>query len=175
MPDPLVLGVDPGSRFCGLTLVRGRDDLVAWNLLERPEGQDVRAWVEECYRAASILVWGFPDRGQTHPVHVAVEAVVTPQTHINGKRRLNSPESLIGTAAVMGGMIAWAASEGFPCVLVPPGGNGEGLLSAYPVELRPTRGKGRGYDKMNHCRSAWDCALAGPGLVRRATAEARAR
>lgn len=169
MASPFVLGVDPGSRFCGLALVRGRDDLVAWNLLERPEGQDIRVWVEECVNRASLL------RLEGHrpltipylgPMSVAVEAVVKPQSHINGKRRLNSPESLIGTAAVMGGMIAWAASEGFACVLVPPGGNGEGPKSAYPPELWGAREGPAGTGKLNHVRASFDVALAGPGLLR---------
>jgi hypothetical protein len=169
VPDPLVLGVDPGSKFCGLALVRGRDDLVAWYLLERPEGQDIRVWVEECCLRAKKLA-------EACAVHwranlVAVEAVNTPQSHINGKRRLNSPESLIGTAAVMGGIIAWAASEGFPSVLVPPGGNGDGPREAYPAELWGAREGPAGTGKLGHVRSSYDCALAGPGLLRRATAE----
>lgn len=149
----LILGCDPGGKFCGLVLVRG-DELVAWDLVERTAGQSIAGWIGECYSGAERLVedWLF--------LTVAVEDVNSPKLYINGKRQMISPESLIGTAAVMGGLVSWAATEGFPCLLVAPGGNGSGPFSAYPEELRPTRGRGRGFDKMNHCRSAWDVALA---------------
>lgn len=158
----LILGCDPGSRFCGLALVRG-DELVAWDLVERTEGQSIAGWIGECYSGALMLCC---DYHEVRPVTVAVEDVNSPKLYINGKRQMISPESLIGTAAVMGGLVSWAATEGFPCLLVAPGGNGSGPFSAYPDELRPTRGKGRGFDKMNHCRSAWDVALAAQTMLR---------
>lgn len=159
----LILGCDPGGKFCGLALVRG-DELVAWDLVERTEGQSIAGWIGECYSGALMLVSEHGHVGEwiaeLPSITVAVEDVNSPKLYINGKRQMISPESLIGTAAVMGGLVSWAATEGFPCLLVAPGGNGAGPFSAYPEELRPTRGKGRGYDKMNHCRSAWDIALA---------------
>jgi hypothetical protein len=163
MTGALVLGVDPGSKWCGLALVRGQDDLVAWDLVERPDNQSLRGWVEETLASAHVLVYnyivsGYPDSDQ---VTASVEAVTTPQSHINGKLRINSPESLIGTAAVMGAFIAWAASERFPCVLVPPGGNGSGRREGYPSELWGAREGSAGTGKLNHVRSAYDVALAG--------------
>lgn len=164
----LVLGVDPGSKWCGLALVRGRDDLVAWDLAERSGGQSLKAWVEECHdKIGRLRLEGhrpltIPYLG---PISVAVEAVTTPQSHINGKLRINSPESLIGTAAVMGAFIAWAASESFPCVLVPPGGNGSGRREGYPAELWGTREGPAGTGRLNHVRSAFDVALAGRTML----------
>lgn len=163
----LILGCDPGGKFCGLALVRGRE-LVAWDLVERTAGQGIAGWIGECYSGAHVLTYnhtvsGYPDSDH---VTVAVEDVNSPKLYINGKRQMISPESLIGTAAVMGGLVSWAATEGFPVKLVPPGGNGSGPFSAYPEELRPTRGRGRGFDKMNHCRSAWDVALAAQTTLR---------
>lgn len=167
MSGPLILGCDPGGKFCGLVLVRGAE-VVAWDLVERTAGQSIAGWIGECYSGALSLTysrtvgWAPPEPRLT----VAVEDVNSPKLYINGKRQMISPESLIGTAAVMGGLVSWAATEGFPCLLVAPGGNGSGPFSAYPEELRPTRGRGRGFDKMNHCRSAWDVALAAQTTLR---------
>jgi hypothetical protein len=163
----LVLGIDPGAKFCGLALVRGRD-LVAWTLLER-DGQSVKDWVEQCRtRVVLLAARTFPPGlkvFRADHLTVAIEAVVKPQSHIDGKLRMNSPESLIGTAAVMGGMVVWAATEGFPCVLVPPGGNGSGRREGYPPELWGAREGPAGTGKLNHVRSAYDCALAGRTMV----------
>jgi hypothetical protein len=164
---PLVLGIDPGSKFCGLCLVRGRDELVSWGLSQRPEGQNVKDWVEECRKHVASLHWTASLAWEAAPVIVAVEAVIKPQSHMNGKLRMNSPESLIGTAAVMGGMIVWAATEGFPCVLVAPGGNGSGRREGYPPELWGAREGPAGTGKLGHVRSAWDVALAGRTIIAR--------
>ena len=163
---PLVLGIDPGSKFCGLCLVRDRD-LAAWDLLERDDAQGVQGWVAECYSAAMLLCFTHdaPGNLRAERMGVAIEAVVKPQSHMNGKLRINSPESLIGTAAVLGGMIVWAASEGFPCVLVPPSGNGSGPRAGYPSELWGAREGPAGTGKLQHVRSAYDCALAGRTML----------
>src|SRR5260370_39196594 len=60
---PLVLGVDPGSKWCGLVLVRGRDDLVAWDLLERAESQTVKDWVEESFYRVRLMLWPLGENG----------------------------------------------------------------------------------------------------------------
>jgi len=163
---PLVLGIDPGSKFCGLCLVRGRD-LVGWRLVERAEGQTVKGWVEQCWEVMLGLLDGVLLRPALDPgnLTVAIEAVVKPQSHIDGKLRLNSPEGLIGTAAVLGGMIVWAASEGFPCVLVRPSGNGSGPRAGYPSELWGAREGPAGTGKLQHVRAAWDTALAGRTML----------
>ena len=171
MTEPLILGVDPGSKWCGLVLVRGRDGLVGWDLLERSGDQSLKVWVEECLDAVQRIRWPM---GRSHsalgealgPWTVAVEAVTTPKSHINGKLRINSPESLIGTAAVMGAFIAWAATEGFPCVIVPPG-NGSGRREGYPPELWGAREGPAGTGKLNHVRSAYDVALVARTMLRR--------
>lgn len=167
MSGSLTLGVDPGSKWCGLALVRLRDTLVKWDLLERADDQNLKRWVEECHTRALVLIAPYREPALFAGLSftVAVEAVTTPQSHINGKLRINSPESLIGTAAVMGAFIAWAASESFPCVLVPPGGNGSGRREGYPAELWGVREGPAGTGKLNHVRSAYDVALAGRTML----------
>ncbi len=170
MNGSLILGCDPGGRFCGLALVRDRE-LVAWDLVERSAGQSLAGWVGECYSGALLLCadlhMGYPAR---LPVTVAVEDVNSPKLYINGRRQMISPESLIGTAAVMGALVAWAATEGFPCLLVAPGGNGSGPREGYPAELWGAREGPAGTGKLNHVRSAWDIALAAQTKLRQVTA-----
>jgi hypothetical protein len=98
-------------------------------------------------------------------VTVAVEDVNSPKLFINGKRQMISPESLIGTAAVMGGLVSWAATEGFPCLLVAPGGNGSGRRESYPAELWGAREGPAGTGRLGHVRSAWDIALAAQTML----------
>jgi hypothetical protein len=171
VPQSLVLGIDPGAKFCGLALVWGRD-LVAWDLLER-DGQSVKDWVEECRAAVHLMVYPL---GRSYRIGdalgdlaVAVEAVEPPKTFIDGERRYRSKsEPLLDTAAVMGGMVVWAATEGFPCVLVAPAGNGSGRREGYPAELWGAREGPAGTGKLGHVRSAYDCALAGRTMLAQA-------
>jgi hypothetical protein len=166
---PLILGCDPGSRFCGLALVRGRE-VVAWDLVERTAGQSVVGWIGECSSGALLLACQTNVTGeawQASPkLTVAVEDVNSPKLFINGKRQMISPESLIGTAAVMGGLVSWAATEGFPCLLVAPGGNGSGQREGYPAELWGAREGPAGTGRLGHVRSAWDIALAAQTMLR---------
>jgi hypothetical protein len=157
----LVLGCDPGSRFCGLVLVRDQE-LVAWDLVERTAGQSIAGWIGECYSGALLLAMEQPEGRLT----VAVEDVNSPKLFINGKRQMISPESLIGTAAVMGGLVSWAATEGFPCLLVAPGGNGSGPREGYPAELWGAREGPAGTGRLGHVRSAFDIALTAQTQLR---------
>lgn len=170
----LVLGIDPGAKFCGLALVQGRD-LVAWEFLERAAGQSIQGWVAECHSGAQLLHYEESERrtggslGGQLKLTVAVEAVEPPKTFIDGERRYRSKsEPLLDTAAVMGGMVVWAATEGFPCVLVAPAGNGSGRREGYPAELWGVREGPAGTGKLNHVRSAYDCALAGRTMLAQA-------
>jgi hypothetical protein len=68
---------------------------------------------------------------------------------------LTNVRGLLDTAIVVGVLLGR-----HPLILVPPGKHGKGLLLAYPRPLQPENGRGRGYDRMRHCRSAWDVAGA---------------
>jgi hypothetical protein len=151
MTGPLVIGVDPGGADTGITVRRGRSELVRAVLLTREDGTTRAAWVEENTEAVMGLSVQYPD------AVVATEDVNPPRGHAPGRDgHLIKLDGLIDTAAVLGGLIA--VMEGL--VIVPPGGNGAAPLTAYPVELRPTRGKGAGRDNLRHLRSAWDVAGA---------------
>ncbi len=80
----------------------------------------------------------------------------------SGNVSFTNVSGLLGTAMVVGAVAGF-----FPNTIeVPPGGNGSGHMGAYPVELRPTRGKGAGGDNLRHMRSAWDVGATAGLLLR---------
>ncbi len=95
---------------------------------------------------------------------VAHEAVQKPSPFMgkSGNVSFTNVSGLLGTAMVVGAVAGF-----FPHTIeVPPGGNGSGHMGAYPIELRPTRGKGAGGDKLRHMRSAWDVSGTAELLLR---------
>lgn len=148
------VGVDPGGAFTGIVL-RDRDRLLAHQVLERGRdntrrdpGESMASWLDRVVTMVHRFMYG--DLERRHPV--AVEGLNDPSPHV----RITAVRGLIDTAHVIGAVLTVESDA----VVVPPAGHGSGPLAAYPPELRPTRGQGRGRDKLKHCRSAWDCALA---------------
>jgi hypothetical protein len=155
----IVLGVDPGAKETGLVLVRD-GGLVGSSVVLR-QRCSLPVYLGDVLNAAETR-WAGQPLPFGRPDLVAVEDVTTPK-YFRGKPLLK-PDYLIPLSAVMGAVIAWARGCGMPCVLVPPGHNGQGPLSAYPSELVGARERSGG-GILRHCRSAWDVALAGPGLL----------
>jgi hypothetical protein len=151
------IGVDPGSRHTGVVVRRG-DELVEHQTFERVGPGEIpdRAYLRSVLVALTRLV-------DTHDALVVVEGVQKPSPFMgaSGNVSFSNVSGILGTAVVFGAVVAV-----LPSVVVPPGGNGSGPLRAYPPELRPTRGKGAGKDKLRHERSAWDVAGAGAGMGR---------
>lgn len=159
---PVMIGVDPGGRQTGLVVRYGNACLAA-DLITRdgPEvfpGPDYLAEVVEAI--GGLVVYASQDlpelAGAGWP-RIAVEGVVHPNGHV----RMINAAGLLGTATVLGAVLAH-----FPAALVvPPAGNGAGPRSAYPAALWPPTEK-RGTGRRRHLRSAWDIAEAGAFLAR---------
>lgn len=159
---PVVIGVDPGGRWCGIVARRG-DQLLDHLTVTRGD-EERQAWADRCLRA--VRDWaskhGEPDPSWSlaMPVKVmafiAVEDVNPPTPQLG----MTNVTALLDTAFVAGMVCSYGA------VLVPPDKHGCGPLLAYPSELRPTRGRGAGRDNLRHVRSAWDVAGAGAVLLR---------
>lgn len=148
----VVVGVDPGGRHTGVVVRRG-DELLYAETVERLAGSDRARWAVWC---ATLVIQAGAD--SLRPGLVAVEDVRQPNPHV----RLTNVAALLDTAAVVGAM-----GYAYPrVVLVPPGEHGRGPAAAYPAELIPARGLGRGHDWLRHVRSAWDVAGAAPALRR---------
>jgi hypothetical protein len=164
----LVLGVDPGAAATGLVLadvgMSGSASalrLQDWKVVKRSADMTLSDYVRAVLLAADLL------GGYLSASLLAVEDVTPPNVWHEGKRQVLKPDYLIPMSAALGAFIAWAQYEGVPCVLVPPGHNGSGPLSAYPPELVGPREKGlTGTGILNHCRSAWDVAKQGERMAR---------
>lgn len=141
----VVLGVDPGGQYTGLVLRRGNQlidhlTITRGHLTMAAHLANVTEAVRLHLAQANLL---------------AVEDLNDPSPHMG----LTSVRGLIDTAQVLGAVLShWPTA-----VVVPPGGHGSGPLLAYPRALHPTRGRGRGKDRLRHERSAWD--VAGAGLI----------
>jgi hypothetical protein len=138
-----VVGIDPGGRWTGV--VARRFDAVVWAAVITREG-DMASYLTEIKAAVGDAI-------ATHllavDVTVAVEGLVKPTPHMG----VISLTGLLDTAVVLGAVMAWWPSA----VIVPPGDNGAGPLTAYPARLVGAREvKGEGIAR--HARSAWDVA-----------------
>jgi hypothetical protein len=147
----IVLAFDPGSRYTGL-VVREREDLLAWRLVVRqgngrlPDGRYVRSVLAEALAALRDAAVDPSDRSR---YVVGVEGLAWwPEQ--DGKRR--NQTGLYGTAIILGGILArW------PNAVMVDSGRGVANLhpSAYPEPIRPPV-NGKGKDRLNHVRAAWD-------------------
>jgi hypothetical protein len=170
----IAAGVDPGGRDTGI-IIRQDTRLLAHSTVRRGDHEPLQAYLDRVINRLIDILDGIPDgtEGVDEPVLLAVEDVVPPTAHLG----LTSVAGLIGTAATLGAVLAATADaaktgEGV-VIVVPPARHGQGPMAAYPAELRPSRGSGRGKDRLRHERSAWDCSMAGEQQWRAEQAAAR--
>lgn len=149
------VGIDPGGSETGI-IARHGDRCLYRSVVTRDDLQ-MGDYIAE---VISVVVDAL---AEVDPVDVledpvSVEGLTTPNPHIG----MTSVRGLLDTAQVLGAVLAhWPTA-----VVVPPAGNGSAPLAAYPADLRPIRGQGKGRDRLRHCRSAWDIAGAAPTLAR---------
>jgi hypothetical protein len=149
-----VIGVDPGAKETGIVTRRG-DELLARAVIARQAGEFTAylADVLEAVRVQFASHLGSAGR-------LAVEDKLAPNPHLG----MTNPGPVIQAAKVHGAVLG--RFDFLHPEVVRPGKHGSGPLAAYPPALRPTRGSGRGYDVLRHCRSAWDIAAAAQAAIR---------
>lgn len=164
----IVVGVDPGGADTGIVIRRG--DLLVWRATTHRRDQPLKAYLAAVVRdLADSIVGAREFVSDAGGWLLAVEDVVEPKPQI----RITNVRGLLDTAIVLGAVLdsvlvltvacglGATIDEEMPSVIVRPGRHGQGPLAAYPEELRPTRGRGMGKDKLRHMRSAWDIAASG--------------
>lgn len=177
----IVVGVDPGARNTGIAVIDytvlrpGVPKLIASTTISRPDdGYRIEA-VPRAYLQVVLgsVLEAVVDHGAAG---IGCEGIHSPTGHAKGRGgHIINPGPLLATAQVVGAIIGrmWRV----PCYRIEPLGNGHLFpLHVYPDPIG-TRGKGN--DKRQHERSAFDVALsAAPLIVRERntgrTEEARA-
>lgn len=150
-----VVGADPGGRETGLVLCAGKQVLEREVVVRTTKGlladtAYLNKVIDRIHHYRSVA-------GDDHPL-LAVEGLVEPNPHLG----LTKVIPLIATGMVLGAILAVYPDA----VVVRPGGHGSRFVTAYPEELRPTRGQGKGMDRLRHTRSAYDIAHAGRIVAR---------
>ncbi len=154
------IGVDPGGQSTGIVLRQG-DRLVRAVTVTRGD-DDFQTYVSEIVEATYRYTTQAPMRPR-----IAVEDVVPPHWHMNGKASPMNPAHLIGPAIVLGAILGRFGDA----IVVAPGGNGSQPLAAYPELLVGKRETGTfGTGKLRHVRSAWDVSVVGERVAQRAVA-----
>jgi len=160
-----ILGVDPGSRYTGIVVRRGDELLACLTLTRRGiDNLPTAIYLREVVYAV-LRFW------ETHQADlIGIEAVQAPSAFQgkSGEAHFSNLDGILGTAMVVG------AVEGFfpHAVEVAPARMGKAPMNAYPAELRPATGQGKGKDNKRHMRSAWDVAGASSAADRLAKAGA---
>lgn len=146
MNAPVVLGIDPGGKRCGLVTRRG-DELLGWHLIERG-GQTPSGWTE------TVVSYIDEARREHQPNIIAVEDVNDPTPHLG----IIQITWLLHTARVIGGIVIAAPDA----VVVSPGGFSKIaqqprrlLEQLFPAQLVSTP-----LARLKDVRSAWLIAEA---------------
>lgn len=155
-----IVGIDPGANETGIVVRAERELVTAWTV-DRGDQEDAGYLIEvletiELAFDAALQRLGLPRLGPvTLGIPLAVEGLVGHESAPSMRRKTSVP--LIRTAMLIGAVLVVYRQA----LVIPPGGNGSGPLQAYPEAITPDRPNARGFDKLRHCRSAWDVAGAG--------------
>lgn len=163
----ILIGLDPGARNTGIIAIQDDGHIMAVTVTNSGALLPVPA----DYLADVI---GETLRLLTHdPLNptIRVESITRPNWHVGkgqGGGSASNPEALLGTAQVLGAVMAH-----FDCELIPPGRNGSKPLGAYPTDLVSDAERRKegweqrvGGGKLRHVRSAWDVANYSPLATR---------
>lgn len=165
MKTRVAVGIDPGARNTGVVLRVDGKLCGAWDCerLTEPMVPTQSQMLEILDTIDMAASRGMELTGGSKPV-IAIEDLVPHESNPSMRRKTTAP--LVSTGAIIAVVLMAYPSA----VRVPPGENGSECFVAYPEQLRPKTGKGKGQDALRHCRSAWDVAVAGERLAQHGVA-----
>lgn len=147
-----VLGVDPGHKETGVTLVSSLEGVVWFDVIERADAEwrdYLDAVVDSVAKVRDLVDL------------VAIEDVKPPSAFMGGRRQFVSFAPLLGTARVLGAVEGFCIARGLPTTVVAPGKNGSAPLVYYrqrcPALVGPRERTGTSA-LLRHARSAFDVA-----------------
>lgn len=168
-----IVGVDPGGRHTGITVIDRAGWYCGHTLVDREDGNSRTAWARRvCCEVRDWMPLDLDCDPDAVPI-VAIEDVTAPNPHIRRRdgNAVIDPAGVIDTAWVAGAVTADLSHITRVQVVAPAGhgapvGDRRVLQQLYPSELvgdRETKGTGR----LRHCRSAYDVAQAARRTVTR--------
>ncbi len=155
--EQLILGIDPGAKFVGVSVRKG-DTVLLSSTYARPDSIPQVMWAKLIpIKIEEEVLSRFPE----DTLLIGIEDVTSPNAYMGGKMQLLNPKNTIKLAIVVGTL-----AQRFPkAVMIRPAKNGSQEQSSYPTSLlgrRPVELLGSNNARTrDHERSAYDIA----GLV----------
>lgn len=150
-----IVGVDPGARYTGLSIIDGDGIVLFSSTFIRPQDEeDFIGWSKELVVLLEAVI---KDMEYTA---IGIEGVSHPKGFKKGVKSSLNPKDIIRTALVVGALSMYYDKA----FIIPPGRNGDRPLEEYPDELKGRRpkdlpGSGNGSGTRRHELSAYDVAL----------------
>lgn len=151
----MIVGIDPGARYTGFSIIDGSGELLFSSTFIRPQDEeDLVAWSKALVRLLEAIL------KDVEYVAIGIEGVSHPKGFKKGVKSSLNPKDIIRTALVVGALSMYYDKAH----IIPPGRNGDRALEEYPEELigrRPKNlpGSGNGAGTRRHEMSAYDVAL----------------
>lgn len=157
------IGVDPGATRSGIVLREG-NTLHAWVVIVREDLETELGpgplYIQRLHRAINHIATVSREKDLGTP-YIAIEGARPPNSHHNGKVSFIDVVHPMALAYTLGAVHAlWPDA-----VIVPPGGNGSGILATYPPAIVSAPERRMGLNRqapsrsvVSHARSAWDVA-----------------
>lgn len=155
-----IIGIDPGARTTGIIATTTTGEILAHDLITNPG--DLLPVPPAYLAAVNTAIAAYT--AAHGPATLRVESITRPNWHVQKKAKrgaASNPEALIGTAMVLGAVLAIHPDA----ELIQPKNNGGNPLACYPTELVGPRERAKpgweqrvGTGQLRHARSAYDIA-----------------
>lgn len=152
--DITIVGIDPGARYTGFSVIDGNETVLFSATFIRPEDEeDLVLWSKALVQLLENIL---KDLEYTA---IGIEGVSHPKGFKKGVRSSLNPKDIIRTALLVGALSMYYEKAH----IIPPGRNGDRPIEEYPEELIGRRpkdlpGSGNGAGTRRHEMSAYDVA-----------------
>lgn len=151
----IIVGIDPGARYTGLSIIDGDENILLASTIVRPaDEEDFIKWAKELAKMIDELIKDTPY------IAIGIEGVTEPKGFKNGVRSPMNPKDILRTGVVVGAL----SMHYHQAIIIRPGGNGSRHDDDYPASLTGRRpvdlpGDGGSSGTRRHEKSAFDVAL----------------
>lgn len=152
--DTVIVGIDPGARYTGFSIIDGDEAILFSATFVRPEEQeDLVIWSKTLVKLLEDVL------KEVKYTALGIEGVSHPKGFKKGVRSSLNPKDIIRTALVVGALSMYYDKAH----IIPPGRNGDRPIEDYPDSLKGRRpkdlpGSGNNAGTRRHEMSAYDVA-----------------